>query len=318
MKSQAAALVGLIVSGFALPALADTVVLPHVGAVDSRCVSDVPKGAHVDGRTGDVWLNGTRIRWGAESIPGVACPPPVVSRASPGAPATYMGWEEDVQADAVNIDGTAAYSGMSAIWETPNDPINNDNGSLSFVFPSIEQLSGSSVQGIVQPVTAWNNAGSNHTWQIFGMAGPDANGKYHRSPNETISAEDEISGTVTLEPNGEWLINVQDTTSGAWTLFYWTPVFSTPYNYAQAAVLEAYSSVDESNSPGSCSDLPGGDGAGVSFTILYVNQIGANDVSQSWTGHTIDGKPTSCYWQQTVGTWSSGTYQGDTWAFLEW
>jgi hypothetical protein len=265
--------------------------------MDDKCVHIIPNGATVDGRTGDVWVNGSRFMEGHASG---AC--------ANVAPASAGGWEEAISANAnTSVGGGAdAYSALNSTWVVPSEPVNNNNNSMVMIFSSVEQCSnhscgvgsGGTIGDIMQPVLQWNNAnnGETHQWEITAEYGSTSLG-YYQTGGEVVNVGDSIYGELALQSNGQWLIYVYDLSTGAYGYFYWTPTPGNVFNYAQAGVLEAYGTQSESAGPASCNDLPAS--GSVTFYVGPVAQEGYGDILPSWFDWAGLETPSSCGWGQS-------------------
>jgi hypothetical protein len=170
--------------------------------MDDKCVHVIPNGANVDGKTGNVWVNGSLFMAG--DAPGTC---------ANAAPASVSGWEEAISANA-NWYGllAGAYVTLNATWVVPSEPLNNDNNSMVMLFPSVEQCSnascgvgsGGNITDIMQPVLQWNNAnnGETHQWEITAEYGSASLG-YYQTGGEVVSVGDSIYGELALQSNGQ-------------------------------------------------------------------------------------------------------------------
>ncbi len=72
-----------------------------------------------------------------------------------------------------------------------------------------------------------------------------------------VGQGDLITGLMEMTASNEWLVYIEDQSSGAYTYFYWLPGTSNPFNYSLLGELEAYADAqNEDSSIPHCDEYP--------------------------------------------------------------
>jgi hypothetical protein len=230
------------------------------------CVHEIPNGAKVemvdDQITGDVTLNGALVaHYDPCPEDGVLTRPRGRTKALAHAPGTGNGWVEASQWETpIGSGDNIDYLGGS--WTVPTYPA--ANGALIYLFNGIEP---SAFNWILQPVLQYGSNGSfgGNYWVIASwLVGPN-NFVFHSQPQivhpgNVIYGYTELYGTSA--GNQEWQVVAEDTSTGVASWFTHTTSTSLHWNWAFAAVLEAYNVT-------SCSEFPASGDAAFTLPAAY-------------------------------------------------
>jgi hypothetical protein len=219
------------------------------------CVHEIPNGARVETAngqaTGDVTLNGARIAHYDACLEGAVITRPrgrTGSLSTP--PGTGNGWVEASQWE-VSLSSTDNISSMGGGWTVPSYP--SSNGALIYLFNGIEPSIGN---WILQPVLqyGWNGAFGGNYWVIASwFVGPN-NYVFHSAPaivypGNSIYGLTQLTGIVSIVDLDDWVVSARDGTTGASSSITVAASSAFHWNWAYAAVLEAYNVT-------SCSEFP--------------------------------------------------------------
>jgi hypothetical protein len=175
--------------------------------------------------------------------------------------------------------------------------------------------------GFIQPVLTWNwnfDGTQVEEWEVSAWAYDQINGWSTSGGYSGVSTNDTINAVMDVESNGEWYIRSNDTTSGAYAYLYYTPYYTSDWNYMFAEVLEAYDDGNQDDYPHYCDDLPASKSE--DFYIVQADQLDHGEVTPDLSLQSIAyaEEPSGCNWGQTYGVVSGGTYNGYQYAKLTW
>jgi hypothetical protein len=232
--------------------------------VHQDCVHEVPSGAYVHDDL-SVTLNGKKIAQYSECVhesfrftaPSPVADPVAAPSAAGSTPAakgqapTGNGW----MVASIGFSTESMFTEMdSGYWMVPPAPPVND-GQLLFYFPSVQND-----QYIVQPVLQWGVSalGGGAFWAVANwcVMGNGSGGvtKFHTALTR-VNVGDELYGSVSMQyansTKQTWNTSITDASTGYSANVTGDILDVSPFNNAEAGVLEAYGIV-------SCNDFPNG------------------------------------------------------------
>lgn len=243
--------------------------VPNGVAMHGDCVHEVPKGAKVHAN-GDVTVNDVVVAHHDE-----CAHPPIVSprmhadgktvATSHETPGTG-GWIEAAWQYAPSGQQIVVSTSTFVVPPEPSnklDPILNPGGQIVFLFPSVtaENANGTS-PAIVQPVLQWGvtspnggvtgvngsaggTIGSTTSWTYAAWGVTSGQGSYFSNPI-TVNAGDTLAANMSIFAQSStsvwWVVEAIDQTTGnsTWDYVEFPLTASSPWDAAQAGVLEAY------------------------------------------------------------------------------